>query len=140
MEEYGRKVKTIIDVILKAMAKSLNLEENSFLSQFGERAGMKARFSFYPRCARPDLVLGLKAHSDGSGITLLLQDKEIEGLQVFKDGKWFRVAVIPHAFVINLGDQMQVPNIKYITSGIRCTNNSEFCGYIPLCPSTFFRF
>ena len=97
-----------MDVLFKAMAKSLNLEENSFSSRFGERAVMQTRFNFYLSCPRPDLVLGVKPHSDRSGITVLLQDKEVEGLQVFKDDKWFKVPVIPHALVVNLGDQMQV--------------------------------
>ena len=108
LDEYGTKVKIIMDVLFKAMAMSLNLEENSFSSQFGERAVMQRRFNFYLSCPRPDLVLGVKPHSDRSGITVLLQDKVVEGLQVFKDDKWFKVPVIPHALVVNLGDQMQV--------------------------------
>ena len=108
LDEYGANVKIIMDVLFKAMAMSLNLEENSFSSQFGERAVMQRRFNFYLSCPRPDLVLGFKPHSDGSGITVLLQNKEVEGLQVFKDDKWFRVPIIPHALVVNLGDQMQV--------------------------------
>jgi isopenicillin N synthase-like dioxygenase len=101
-------------VLYKAMAKSLNLEENSFSDQLlGEQALMQARFNFYPRCSRPDKVLGVKPHTDRSGITVLLQDKEVEGLQVLVDGKWVRVPVVPHAIVVNLGDQMQV-HIIYI--------------------------
>ena len=99
MDEYGAKVKNIMDVLFKAMAMSLNLEENSFSSQFGERAVMQTRLNFYPSCPRPDLVLGFKPHSDGSRITILLQNKKVEGLQVFKDDKWFRVPVIPYALV-----------------------------------------
>ena len=108
MDEYGRKVTIIMDGLFKAMAKSLNLIEDSFSSQFGERVVMQTRFNFYISCPRPDLVLGVKPHSDRSGITVLLQDKEVEGLQILRDGKWFRVSVIPHALVVNLGDQMQV--------------------------------
>ncbi|KAL6331537.1 hypothetical protein AAG906_011477 [Vitis piasezkii] len=126
LDEYGTKVKIIMDVLFKAMAKSLNLEENSFSSQFGERAVMQARFNFYPRCARPDLVLGVKPHSDRSGITVLLQDKEVEGLQVFKNDKWFIVSVIPHAFVVNLGDQMQIMSNGIFKSPMhRVVTNSE---------------
>lgn len=102
------KIKTIIDLLFKAMAKSLNLEENSFLDQFGDRAMLIARFNFYPRCPRPDQVLGLKPHSDKSGITVLLQDKEVEGLHVLKDEQWFKVPIIPHALVVNVGDQVEV--------------------------------
>jgi hypothetical protein len=56
----------------------------------------------------PDHVLGLKPHTDGSSITFVLQDKEVEGLQVLKDNQWFKVPIIPDALVINLGDQLEV--------------------------------
>ena len=101
-------MKSMMDYLLRSMARSLNLEEGSFLEQFGEESLMLARFNFYPRCSRPDLVLGVKPHTDRSGITVLLQDKEVEGLQVLIDEKWVSVPTIPDAFVVNLGDQMQV--------------------------------
>lgn len=92
------------------MALSLNLEEDSFLNQFGDgdRAYVMARFNLYPPCPSPDLVLGLKPHADGAVLTFLLQDKDVEGLQVLKDGQWFRVPIIPYAIVVNVGDQTEV--------------------------------
>ena len=102
------KLKGVMDILFQAMEKSLNLVEGSFSSQFGDNSLIKARFNFYPPCSRPDMVLGVKAHSDRSGATVLLQDDEVGGLQIFKDDKWINVPVIPHALVVNLGDQMQV--------------------------------
>ncbi|KAL9685365.1 hypothetical protein QQ045_022815 [Rhodiola kirilowii] len=106
--KYTTKIKFITDVVLKAMAISLNLDENSFLDQYGESARILGRFNYYPRCSKPDAVLGLKAHTDGAGITVLLQDEVIEGLQVMTDGQWFRAPIIPNSLIINLGDQMQI--------------------------------
>lgn len=97
-----------MDILFKAMAESLDLEENSFSSKFGDNPVMQVRFNFYPPCSRPDRVLGVKAHSDRSGTTVLLQDDEVGGLQILKDNRWIDVPVIPHALVVNLGDQMQV--------------------------------
>ena len=90
------------------MAKSLNLADNCFLEQMGERSTMFARFNLYPPCPRPDLVLGLKPHADGSAITFVLQDKEVEGLQFLKDNQWIIVPDIPPALLINIGDQAEV--------------------------------
>lgn len=36
------KVKSLIDLLYKAMARSLNIGENSFSDQFGEQASMRA--------------------------------------------------------------------------------------------------
>ncbi|KAK8595692.1 hypothetical protein V6N13_000388 [Hibiscus sabdariffa] len=98
----------MMDLLFKAMAKSLDLEENSFSGQFGDNPVMQVRFNFYPPCSKPDKVLGVKPHSDRSGLTVLLQDEEVEGLQIVKDERWITVPVIPHALVVNLGDQMQI--------------------------------
>ncbi|EEF28712.1 conserved hypothetical protein [Ricinus communis] len=102
------QMKQIVELLLKATARSLDLEEDCFLKQYEGHEHMAARFNYYPKCPRPDSVLGVKAHSDGSAITILLQDKDVEGLQIFKDDQWFRVPIIPHAFVVNAGDQMQI--------------------------------
>lgn len=108
LHEYTIKLQQINEIFLKAMARSLNLEDNCFLDQYGERAIMTARFNFYPPCPRPDLILGLKPHADGSAFTILLQDKKVEGLQFLKDNQWFRVPIIPQALLINIGDQVEV--------------------------------
>jgi len=69
------------------MVKSLTLEEDCFFNECGESSSMFMRINYYPPCPMPDHVLGLKPHTDGSSITFLLQDKEVEGLQVLKDDK-----------------------------------------------------
>ncbi|KAL3747811.1 hypothetical protein ACJRO7_016599 [Eucalyptus globulus] len=107
LHEYALKVKLMMNHLSKAMARSLKLEENSFLNQFGDQSVMHVRFNFYPPSSRTE-VFGLKPHSDRSGITVLLQDREVEGLQVLKDGAWYTVPIIPDALVVNLGDQMQI--------------------------------
>ncbi|KAL5985661.1 hypothetical protein ACLOJK_027647 [Asimina triloba] len=108
LSEYTKQVKAVIEVTLKAMGKLLDLEEDYFLKQFDNKAVAYARFNYYPRCSRPDLVHGLKPHSDGSGITILLPDQTVEGLEVCKDGKWVKVNALPYALIINVGDQMEV--------------------------------
>ena len=67
------------------------------------------RMNYYPACPRPDLVLGLSPHSDGSALTVLQQGKGSSvGLQILKDGKWISVQPIPNALVINIGDTIEV--------------------------------
>ncbi|KAI3911629.1 hypothetical protein MKW92_030248 [Papaver armeniacum] len=91
LDQYSVLVRSVSEIILKAMAKSLGLEENDFLNQLGDRQYVYTRFNFYPPCSRPDLVYGLKAHTDGGAITVLLQDPEVRGLQVHKDDQWVSI-------------------------------------------------
>ena len=109
IDDYTKKIKSISVILFEAMAKSLDLEENCFVKNFTEeRDVLHGRFILYPPCPTPDKVLGLKAHSDRSGITLLLQDPGVEGLQVLNNGKWYNVPVIRDALFVNIGDQMEV--------------------------------
>ncbi|GAB4842109.1 hypothetical protein Ancab_012067 [Ancistrocladus abbreviatus] len=107
LEEYTEKMRAVTAMISKAMAKCLNLEEKCFLDEFGERASMHARFTCYPCSHYPNLVIRLKAHADGSGYTLILQD-EVEGLQVFRNDCWLTVPTNPQALLMQIGDQMEI--------------------------------
>ncbi|CAA0819940.1 2-oxoglutarate (2OG) and Fe(II)-dependent oxygenase superfamily protein [Striga hermonthica] len=106
--EYIAKMRQLQGQLLKSAARSLGLSEDAFVNVFGERGTMYTRFNYYPPCSRPDLVLGLKPHADGSGITILLQDKDVKGLQLLRDDKWFWVPIMPHALVVNIGDQLEI--------------------------------
>ncbi|XP_051152546.1 protein SRG1-like [Andrographis paniculata] len=114
--EYADGVKKIEEQLLKAMARSISLPEDCFLKGYGNRPTMLARLGLYPPSAHPDQVLGIKPHTDGSGITFLLQDDDVEGLQVLKDGQWRSVPALPRAFLVNLGDQMEI-----LSNGVFCS-------------------
>ena len=112
MLEYSTKTREVLETLLKALARSLKLKEDGFSELWNaEEDIIHARFNFYPRCPNSDLVVGLHAHGDGSAITVLLQDKEVEALRIMKDDKWYRVPIIPEALVILVGDQMEVPSL-----------------------------
>ncbi|CAO2819956.1 unnamed protein product [Amaranthus hypochondriacus] len=110
LHEYTMKTKMIIDEVLKAMACSLKLEEESFFKLWGNHENdiILGRFNYYPRCPMPDKVDGLKPHGDGSAITIVLQDKYVDGLQILKDDKWFKLPIIPGAVLFIVGDQMEI--------------------------------
>ncbi|KNA04019.1 hypothetical protein SOVF_203570, partial [Spinacia oleracea] len=108
INEYSNKLATMTEAIYKAMARSLNLEEDCFLKHQGKHGPITGRISLYPRCPCPERVLGLKPHSDGATMTFLLPEKEVEGLQVLKDDLWYTVPVIPGALFVNFGDLGEV--------------------------------
>ena len=112
-----------MEKILRAMAKILEIDEEDFINQIGGRPQAYARFNYYPPCPRPELVLGIKAHSDAPLLTVLLVDREVGGLQVQRENKWLNVPSIPHTLVINLGDSFEVGNWE---SKLLCVLN--LCG------------
>ena len=61
---------------------------------------------YYPPCPQPELTIGTAKHSDGTFITILLQD-HIGGLQVLLENKWIDVPPQPGALIVNIGDLLQ---------------------------------
>ncbi|KAL6226252.1 hypothetical protein ACLB2K_000215 [Fragaria x ananassa] len=108
LDQFTSGLQVITETVLKSMARSLNLEEDCFMDKYGEQGKMEARFNLYPPCSRPDCILGFKPHADSSIITIVLQDKEVEGLQFLKDDQWFRAPIVPEALLINVGDQVEI--------------------------------
>jgi isopenicillin N synthase-like dioxygenase len=89
------------------MAKALRMEYNDMKNLF-EDGWQSIRMNYYPPCPQPELAIGLNAHSDAVGLTILLQLNEMEGLQIRKDGMWIPVKPIPNAFIVNIGDILEV--------------------------------
>ncbi|PON43382.1 Oxoglutarate/iron-dependent dioxygenase, partial [Trema orientale] len=47
-------------------------------------------------------------HSDATGLSLLLQVNDVQGLQIKKNDKWVLVKPISSAFIININDIIEV--------------------------------
>ncbi|KAE8055304.1 hypothetical protein FH972_012154 [Carpinus fangiana] len=78
------------------------------------------RLNRYPPCPFPSEAFGLMPHTDTSFLTILYQD-QVGGLQLMKDGKWFRVKPNPQALVINVGDLFQVE--RFSVAYFYCPSN-----------------
>ncbi|WP_439943315.1 isopenicillin N synthase family dioxygenase [Streptomyces sp. BBFR115] len=81
---------------------------------FGEHAHPQLKLVRYPGSADDGSGQGVGAHKDYGFLTLLLQD-EIGGLQVQReDGRFHDVPPIPGAFVVNLGELLEVATNGYL--------------------------
>lgn len=109
LEAYSGELKNHAVQIVDLMAKALAVDTMEIRELFGEGV-QSMRINYYPPCPQPELTYGLPGHTDPNALTILLQDLHVAGLQVLKDGKWLAVNPIPDAFVINIGDQLQVCN------------------------------
>ncbi|KAK6124135.1 hypothetical protein DH2020_042108 [Rehmannia glutinosa] len=125
IESYAAELKILAMSILDQMAKALNMKSEEIKTQFEE--GMQSmRMNYYPPCPQPELVTGLCPHSDAGGLTILLQINEMEGLQIKKDGIWIPVSPPPDAFVINIGDMLEIlTNGTYRSIEHQATVNSK---------------
>ncbi|KAF5192837.1 1-aminocyclopropane-1-carboxylate oxidase [Thalictrum thalictroides] len=116
MKEFVEKLEKLAEELLDLLCENLGLEKGylkkAFYGSRGPTFGTKV--SNYPPCPRPELVKGLRAHTDAGGLILLFQDDQVSGLQLLKDGEWIDVPPMRHSIVINLGDQLEViTNGKY---------------------------
>ncbi|XP_006351971.1 1-aminocyclopropane-1-carboxylate oxidase 2 [Solanum tuberosum] len=116
MRDFAKRLEKLAEELLDLLCENLGLEKsylkNTFYGSKGPNFGTKV--SNYPPCPKPDLIKGLRAHTDAGGIILLFQDDKVSGLQLLKDGQWIDVPPMRHSIVVNLGDQLEViTNGKY---------------------------
>ncbi|KAK9120669.1 hypothetical protein Syun_018286 [Stephania yunnanensis] len=113
LEIYSSAVKGLSLQLLALMAENLGLEAEQLTSMF-EDISQALRMNYYPPCPQADKVVGISPHSDATGLTLLIQTNNVQGLQVRKNGMWIPVNAIPGGFIINIGDLLEVwSNGKY---------------------------
>ncbi|KAK9267184.1 hypothetical protein L1049_009604 [Liquidambar formosana] len=116
MKEFAVELEKLAEQLLDLLCENLGLEKGylkkAFYGSKGPTFGTKV--SNYPPCPQPELIKGLRAHTDAGGLILLFQDDQVSGLQLLKDGQWIDVPPMQHTIVINLGDQLEViTNGKY---------------------------
>ncbi|KAJ7978994.1 2-oxoglutarate (2OG) and Fe(II)-dependent oxygenase superfamily protein [Quillaja saponaria] len=125
LESYSTEMKNLAIKILDFIAESLKIDDNYIKDLFEEGLQMM-RMNYYPPCPQPDLVIGLNHHSDAVCLTILLQVNEMEGLQIRKDGIWIPVKALPNAFIVNIGEILEImTNGIYQSIEHRATVNSE---------------
>ncbi|GFY95837.1 ACC oxidase 1 [Actinidia rufa] len=111
MDAYIDKLIKLEENLSELMCENLGIEKDyikeSFSGSKGPSVGTKV--AKYPQCPRPELVRGLREHTDAGGIILLLQDDQVPGLEFFKDGQWVDIPPSKNNTVfVNTGDQMEV--------------------------------
>ncbi|VFQ65404.1 unnamed protein product [Cuscuta campestris] len=125
VKKYVTEVRQVGLKIEEAISESLGLDPKCIKNMLGEQ-GQHMAINYYPPCPEPELTYGLPAHTDPNTLTILLQDSQVVGLQVLKDGKWLAVKPYPGAFVVNIGDQLQaLSNGKYKSVWHRAIVNTD---------------
>lgn len=107
LDSYSSELVRILPFLLRAMAKNLGVSPDVLASMF-EEGTQGIRLNFYPPCKQANEVMGLTPHSDATGLTLLTQLNDVDGLQIKKSGKWLPIKPLPRAFIVNVGDVIEV--------------------------------
>jgi len=120
--KYAGEMRALILRLLAAISEALRLDSDYLNKVLGKHSQLMT-LNYYPSCPNPDLTLGTASHSDAGVITVLMQG-DVSGLQVLKNGKWVAVEPIANAFVVNLGDQLQVvSNRRFRSTQHRAVTN-----------------
>ncbi|MFE2299548.1 isopenicillin N synthase family dioxygenase [Streptomyces sp. NPDC059445] len=102
--------------LLRELLTSIGAPAGFYDPIFGERAHPHLKLVRYPGSAGDGADQGVGAHKDYGFLTLLLQDR-IGGLQVQRDdGRFHDVPPLPGAFVVNLGELLEVATNGYLVA------------------------
>ncbi|KAK9120657.1 hypothetical protein Syun_018274 [Stephania yunnanensis] len=124
-KRYVEELQKLILCLLEMIAKNLGVEAER-LTNTCNNGTQWLRMNYQPPCPQADEVIGISPHSDASLITLLNQVNELEGLQIKKNGTWVPVKPLPGAFIVNIGDAIEIlSNGVYKSIEHRGTINPE---------------
>ncbi|XP_061356074.1 codeine O-demethylase-like [Gastrolobium bilobum] len=124
LESYTAELQNVAMILVGLMGKALKIDKREW--EVFENGMQSVRMTYYPPCPKPELVMGFPAHSDATGITILNQVNGVHGLQIKKHGIWIPVKIISDAFIVNIGDILEImSNGAYKSVEHRATVNSE---------------
>lgn len=100
--------------LLRAWALALGAPEDVFDDAFATRPFSLIKIVRYPGESNPEPKQGVGVHRDGGVLTLLLVEPGKGGLQVEHDGEWIDAPSIPGAFVVNIGEMLELATHGYL--------------------------
>jgi isopenicillin N synthase-like dioxygenase len=116
--EWYEELNRVSLTLLRAWAVSLGAPEDVFDSAFAERPSTLIKIVRYPGKSDPEPKQGVGAHKDSGVLTLLLVEPGKGGLQVEKDGQWIDAPPIDDAFVVNIGELLEVATNGYLKATV----------------------
>lgn len=99
--------------LLRHWAASLGGPDDAFDAAFEDTPATLIKIVRYP--AQTDGPQGVGAHRDAGVLTLLLAEPGSRGLEVRgPDGEWIDVDPLPGAFIVNIGEMLEIASGGYL--------------------------
>uniref|UniRef100_A0A0E0JKF2 Fe2OG dioxygenase domain-containing protein n=1 Tax=Oryza punctata TaxID=4537 RepID=A0A0E0JKF2_ORYPU len=110
LDAYIAQAVSLAELLAGCISLNLGLGDANRVRDAFAPPFVGTKFAMYPACPRPDLVWGLRAHTDAGGIILLLQDDAVGGLEFHRGGReWVPVGPTKDGrLFVNIGDQVEV--------------------------------
>ena len=114
--EWRSQLSALALRLLRTWAVALDAPENVFDEAFGDdKAFSLIKIVRYPGTSEEGAAQqGVGAHRDGGVLTLLLVEPEKAGLQVEHEGEWIDAPSLPGAFVVNIGEMLELATNGYL--------------------------
>lgn len=112
-EEWMTRLDDVGTRLLRAWAGALGAASDTFDAAF-ERPSPHMKIARYPGVEAGQPAQGVGAHKDLGVLTLLSVEDGMAGLQVEKDGEWIDVTPPAGAFVVNIGELLEIATGGYL--------------------------
>ncbi|RLM99922.1 hypothetical protein C2845_PM06G29740 [Panicum miliaceum] len=121
VEDFMIKTRGLAKELLRLLCEGMGLRPDYFE---GDICGdhVTVDINHYLPCPDASTTLGLPPHCDRDVITILLPGP-VPGLEVAYKGDWIKVEPLPHAFIVNFGQQLEVVTNGMLRSIEHCCND-----------------
>jgi isopenicillin N synthase-like dioxygenase len=126
-ETYYRALEDLAARIMRLFAVALTLPEDYFEGFIDHPISALRALNYPEQSVAPQPgQLRAGAHSDYGSLTILLPQAGSKGLQIQRGDEWIDVPPVPGAFIINIGDLMQLwTNDRWVSTIHRVANPSN---------------
>lgn len=114
VSEWTDKLSEVALRLMRAWAVALGAPEDVFDAAFATRPFSLLKIVRYPGSSAEEPAQGVGAHRDGGVLTLLLIEPGKDGLQVEHNGNWIDAPAIVGAFVVNIGEMLELATGGYL--------------------------
>jgi len=113
-DEWVERLSAVSMRLLRAWAEALGAPANTFDEAFAAHPSPHMKIARYPGADSPTPQQGVGAHKDLGVLTLLYVEEGTGGLQVEKDGEWVDAPPVAGAFVVNIGELLEIATDGYL--------------------------